>query len=414
LNKNNKISDLLYEVEISKSQTALNNVCSTKKICESQGPITFGQLRELVERGKLKRIGTHMGEGAYKAILRLVPWFIPQLVLLGFGATWVRVFNKLFRPTLEETTNYKTWWGKTILNVFDLVEGELNSNDPLSKIFFISDGLMTMMVNKYKVEFARYISEIANEQPNDQIVPEYFVENELRNWVNKKFFLDPPLQPKNVKKEGEEFPEEINETIMTINKKILIEGYDYDSLIRKIVRDIVTIYKNENEGEYYLPEDLNEDEVWYELKDVSFSVELILEESSVVDGFTLNADYYSDDDVVVVKIIYNPETKLKSLYDMVGELNELLAHELRHNFQKNVGMFKFGGKSNEEDGYTYYTKPKELDAQYYGFKRMSKITKKPFKDLVINWFKTHKDLHHMDDNDANRVIKKILDYKPKT
>jgi hypothetical protein len=201
---------------------------------------------------------------------------------------------------------------------------------------------------------------------------------------------------------------------MTINKKILIEGYDYDSLIRKIVRDIVTIYKNENEGEYYLPEDLNEDEVWYELKDVSFSVELILEESSVVDGFTLNADYYSDDDVVVVKIIYNPETKLKSLYDMVGELNELLAHELRHNFQKNVGMFKFGGKSNEEDGYTYYTKPKELDAQYYGFKRMSKITKKPFKDLVINWFKTHKDLHHMDDNDVNRVIKKILDYKPKT
>ena len=105
------------------------------------------------------------------------------------------------------------------------------------------------------------------------------MENELRNWVNKKFFLDPPLQPKNVKKETEEFPEEINETIMTINKKILIEGYDYDSLIRKIVRDIVTIYKNEGEGEYYLPEDLNEDEVWYELKDVSFSVELILEES---------------------------------------------------------------------------------------------------------------------------------------
>lgn len=408
------MTDILYEVEISKSQAALDNVCSTKKICESQGPITFGQLRELVEQGKVRRIGTHMGEGAYKAILRLVPWFIPQLVLLGFGATWVRVFNKLFRPTLEETTNYKTWWGKTILKIFDLVEGELNANDPLSKIFFISDGLMTMMNDKFKIKFARYISEVADEQPNNQIVPEYFVENELRNWVNKKFFLDPPLQPKNVKKETEEFPEEINETIMTINKKILIEGYDYDSLIRKIVRDIVTIYKNEGEGEYYLPEDLNEDEVWYELKDVSFSVELILEESSTVEGFILNADYYSDDDVVVVKIIYNPETKLKSLYDMVGELNELLAHELRHNFQKNVGMFKFGVEPDEEDGYTYYTKPKELDAQYYGFKRMSKITKKPFKDLVINWFKTHKDLHRMDDNDANRVIKKILEYKPKT
>ena len=86
LNKSIKMSDLLNEVEITKSQTALDNVCSTKKICDSQGPITFGQFRDLVESGKIKRIGVHMGEGAYKAMLRLVPWFIPQLVLAGFAA----------------------------------------------------------------------------------------------------------------------------------------------------------------------------------------------------------------------------------------------------------------------------------------------------------------------------------------
>ena len=140
MNKDKRISDLLNEIEISKSQAALNNVCSTKKICDEQGQITFGQLRELVESGKIRRIATHVGEGGYKALLRLVPWFLPQLVLLGFGATWIRVMNKLFRPTLEETTSYKTWWGKTILKVFDLVEGELNATDPLSKIFFISEG----------------------------------------------------------------------------------------------------------------------------------------------------------------------------------------------------------------------------------------------------------------------------------
>ena len=76
-----------------------------------------------------------MGEGGYKATLRLLPWFIPQIVLVGFAATWVRVANKLLRPTLDETTNYKTWWGKTILKIFDLVEGELNYSDPISKIF---------------------------------------------------------------------------------------------------------------------------------------------------------------------------------------------------------------------------------------------------------------------------------------
>jgi hypothetical protein len=27
-------------------------------------------------------------------------------------------------------------------------------------------------------------------------VPDFYVENELRNWVNKKYQLDPPLPPK--------------------------------------------------------------------------------------------------------------------------------------------------------------------------------------------------------------------------
>lgn len=413
MNKDKRISDLLNEIEISKSQAALNNVCSTKKICDEQGQITFGQLRELVESGKIRRIATHVGEGGYKALLRLVPWFLPQLVLLGFGATWIRVMNKLFRPTLEETTSYKTWWGKTILKVFDLVEGELNATDPLSKIFFISDGLMTMLNDKYKVEFARYISEVANEQPDDEIVPEYFVENELRHWLNEKFFLDPPLQPKNVNNNDESI-EQINETVMTIKKKILIESYTYDSLIRQIVKDIVTVYKNEGDGEYYLPEDVNEDEFEYHLKDISVTVELIIEPSETVDGYLLNADYYSDDDVVIVKIIYNPETKLKVLYEMIGELNELMAHELRHNYQKNTGMYRFGVEPQEEEGYKYYTKPKEIDAQYHGFKRMAKITGKPFNELVINWFKKHKDIHQMNDTDVLRVIRRLLSYTPKT
>ena len=93
------------------------------------------------------------------------------------------------------------------MNIFDLVEGELNASDPLSKIFFISDGLMTMLDERYKVKFANYIAQIANEQPDDQIVPDYFVENELRNWLNKKFLLDPPLLPKGIEvQKNDELP----------------------------------------------------------------------------------------------------------------------------------------------------------------------------------------------------------------
>lgn len=184
------------EIEIKPSETVVKNICDSEKFCSAQGKITFGQLRKLVETATTKRLHKHIGEGGYKAILRLLPWFLPQLSIAGFTGSIVRAANKILRPALEETTSYKTWWGKTIMKSFDLAEGELGISDPLTKIFFISDGLLTLMDDKFKIKFARYIAELASEMPDDQEVPEYFVENELRRWLNEKFLLDPPLQPK--------------------------------------------------------------------------------------------------------------------------------------------------------------------------------------------------------------------------
>jgi hypothetical protein len=188
---------LITEVEnIEPSKSAVKNICDSEKFCNAQGEITFGQLKALVESTTKKRLYQHVGEGGFKATIRMIPWFLPQLIIAGAIGSAARAVNKIVRPTLEETTNYKTWWGRAVMKSFDIVEGELGLRDPLSKIFFISDGLMTMMDNKYKVRFAKYIAELASEQPDDEIVPEYFVENELRRWVNDKFLLDPPLPPK--------------------------------------------------------------------------------------------------------------------------------------------------------------------------------------------------------------------------
>lgn len=401
----------MNEIEITQSKTAFDNVCNTKKICDDQGQITFGQLRELVESGRIQRIAAHVGEGGYKALLRLLPWFIPQLVLAGFGASWIRVMNKLFRPTLEETTNYKTWWGKTIIKIFDLVEGELNAKDPLSKIFFISDGLMTMLNDKYKVEFARHIADVADEKPNNEVVPEYFVENELRHWLNKKFFLDPPLSLKNTK--SEKNTEYITESL---KKKILLEKVRNASFIRQIVKDIVKIYKNEDEGEFYLPDDLIDDTVEYILKDSSVSVELILQQSNDVEDFLINANFYRKDDIIIVKIVYNPHKKNQSIYNLIGELNEIIAHELRHQYQRDMGLYGMDDldddneEEEEQSGIEYYSRPEEIDAQVDGFKRMRDVTRRPFEELVKNWFRTHTEIHKMNNEDQNQVISKIMNH----
>jgi hypothetical protein len=199
MNKNYIVSEsqlqkIIEDVEPSK--TAVKNICDSEKFCKAQGKITFGQLKALVDSATKKRIFKHVGEGGVKATIRLLPWFVPQLFIAGAIAGAVRAANKILSPSLVETDNYKTFWGKAILKSFKIAEGEINLSDPLTKIFFISDGLMTMLDDRYKVKFAKHIANIASEKPDDEEVPEYFVENELRKWVNDKFLLDPSLPPK--------------------------------------------------------------------------------------------------------------------------------------------------------------------------------------------------------------------------
>jgi len=182
---------------VSPSSIVVNNVCEREKFCNAQGKITFGQLAGLIKASKNKKIRNEVGEGVYKSLIRLLPWFIPQIAIASFIGSGLRAANKIIKPALETTTGYKSWWGKTIMNLLSYAEGELPITDPLSKIFFISDGLLELMSEKHKIKFARYIAELASSKEDSDIVPDYFVENELRKWINQKFLIDPPLKLKN-------------------------------------------------------------------------------------------------------------------------------------------------------------------------------------------------------------------------
>jgi hypothetical protein len=192
---NNQYS-LIFEQIIEPSDLVVKNICDQEKFCQKQGKITFGQLKAIIESALNQRLFKNVGEGGFKAIIRLLPWFLPQAILAGVAGSTVRAMNKILRPALSDTQSYKTWWGKAIMKSFDIAEGELNLKDPFSKIFFISDGLFTMMDDKFKVKFARYVVNIVDSKPDDEEVPDYFVENELRKWANEKFLLNPKLPTK--------------------------------------------------------------------------------------------------------------------------------------------------------------------------------------------------------------------------
>jgi hypothetical protein len=192
---------------------------------------------------------------------------------------------------------------------------------------------------------------------------------------------------------------------------LLLENKKRRNVIRTLVRDIITVFKSEDEGEYYLPNYLDNED-FYNFLDFNhdLTIELNLVEDESLDSFKLDAWLWGNEDVIEVVITYNPNTKNNITFKLIGELNEVIGHEIRHIDQKYRNLFDIN-VPEEENPYKYYTQPHEIDAQVFGFKRLSKLTKRPFEVVVKEWFDTHEDVHKLSVDEVNDVISKLLNYK---
>ena len=108
------------------------------------------------------------------------------------------------------------------------------------------------MDNKYKVKFARYIAELASTMSDDEEVPEFFVENELRHWINDKFLLDPPLKPKRIGNE----PDNIEESLLPF-KQIIKNGYKYRTFNESVGDDELKWHRDETDRKVTILESNN-------------------------------------------------------------------------------------------------------------------------------------------------------------
>ena len=196
------------------------------------------------------------------------------------------------------------------------------------------------------------------------------------------------------------------------NEQILLEDNRRREVIRQIVSGITKVFKTEEDGDFYLPNYFDEEKDFYKFKEIPapLSVELQIVKNEDIQSFVINGEYLHEDDIINVYIEYNPEVKMQIMYDLIGELNELIAHEIRHVDQNIKGTYELGG-DEPEDPYEYYTQPKELDAQLFGFKRLAKITQKPLDFVIKNWFEKNKEVHRLSDEQISDVINKILTHK---
>lgn len=218
----------------------------------------------------------------------------------------------------------------------------------------------------------------------------------------------------------------IDEPVICVKIINLIKPYDMDEIkkinegrneerrldvvTRKLVQDIIQFFKYQREGEFDLPEDLGEGEMVYNYPGFDgFSISLDLELDDEIEGIDVDADLYYDDDMIIVKIISNPNAGYTNLSELTDELNEVLRHEIEHIKQHSEG-YKFP-KKEPKSPEKYYTQQHELDAQRAGFKKKAKSTGTDFETLVRNWFEKNPHKHKLNQIQKEKVIQKILDTK---
>lgn len=193
-----------------------------------------------------------------------------------------------------------------------------------------------------------------------------------------------------------------------MEKQNLSEGR-YDGITRELVRDIIRVFKQNKAGEFSLPEYFDEKEMVYDFGSHlgGFGVTLYLDQDPNVKDYAVDGHFLRDDDTIEITITSNPKIEPSSLYNLIGDLNELIRHELEHMKQKYAG-FKFPYYT-PKTSYGYYKRPHEIEAQLAGFKRIAKLQNKKIEDVMNRWFEKNQQKHNLKPKDIERIVKRILD-----
>jgi len=175
--------------------------------------------------------------------------------------------------------------------------------------------------------------------------------------------------------------------------------------IRTTVTDIVHILKKGKSGEFRLPDVDDGSEYNFTNLPFGYSLDLYVVIDNDIEKYEMNGQI-TENDVIQIIVKFNPKTLRRNFYNIIGELNDIVAHELEHLYQYFRGEYKF--KKQSKKSFKYYTEPQEVGAQRVGFRRVAKLRKLPYNDVVRDWFETHKDVHGLTDDEMEKVIEIII------
>jgi hypothetical protein len=161
--------------------------------------LTFGMLHALFKDAQQAKKRTDIKVGVIKAVHRIIPMalapFFPILAIVGYILGTSRAFNKVIAPILADPgNNYPEFLGKLITSSMKIAEGEIVPvKDRFTRAFVVSDGIVNAVKEEVLREFASYLANKMSQEDQNDEVPEHYIENELKSYLNKRYDIEPGI-----------------------------------------------------------------------------------------------------------------------------------------------------------------------------------------------------------------------------
>ncbi len=161
---------------------------------------TFGILRAIFKDAREAKLAMDTKKAFWQSLPRAIPLalapFFPVLAVVGLVFGTSRLANKFLKPILadiDSDSRYLDFLNTTIQTVMKVPEGEVAVKDRFSRAFVVSDRLIEALKSEVIDDFTRMLSRKMALQPDDAPVPDHYVENELKQYINDRFDVDPEI-----------------------------------------------------------------------------------------------------------------------------------------------------------------------------------------------------------------------------
>lgn len=170
-----------------------------KYLEENGRQFTFGMLNALFHDARNAKRRTDIKVGIIKAVHRIIPMalapFFPVIAIAGYILGSSRAFNKIIAPILAEPGNdYPSFLRKVIDASMRVAEGDFTTEkDRFTRAFVVSDRLVEAIKPEVLQQFSLFLSEKMSLENPDLPVPDNYIENELKSYLNVHFGIDPEI-----------------------------------------------------------------------------------------------------------------------------------------------------------------------------------------------------------------------------